>query len=175
VYGSDGLIITVSWWVVEVYKICTAYFSQVMHFFVTWLCAVRRGKWTGHPNPFNSWLSTPRGGGIMCIYECVPACAWVCGYAHLVPALYEDPSSLRADNCTCMHACIHTYIHTYIHTDRQTDRHGSDGAWISFQLVGTLGRTWSRWEDNINAYLKRIGYEDMHWIQLVQERLLWTR
>jgi hypothetical protein len=42
----------------------------------------------------------------MCIYECVPACAgicvcaWVCGYAHLVLALYEDPTSLRADNCT---------------------------------------------------------------------------
>jgi hypothetical protein len=38
----------------------------------------------------------------MRIYECVPvcACAWVCGYAHLVPALYEDPTSLWADNCT---------------------------------------------------------------------------
>jgi uncharacterized integral membrane protein len=30
----------------------------------------------------------------------VYAWAWVCGYAHLVPALYEDPTSLRADNCT---------------------------------------------------------------------------
>jgi hypothetical protein len=26
-----------------------------------------------------------------------------------MPALYEDPISLRADNCTY----IHTYIHTY--------------------------------------------------------------
>jgi hypothetical protein len=30
----------------------------------------------------------------------VYACAWVCGYMHLAPALYEDPTSLRADNCT---------------------------------------------------------------------------
>jgi len=29
---------------VEVYEICSAYFSQVMHFIVIWLCAVRRGK-----------------------------------------------------------------------------------------------------------------------------------
>jgi hypothetical protein len=40
--------------------------SQVMHFIVTWLCAVRRGKGTGHPTPFNSWLSTPRGSGMGC-------------------------------------------------------------------------------------------------------------
>jgi hypothetical protein len=33
----------------------------------------------------------------------VYACARVCGYAHLVPALYEDPTSLRADNCTYIH------------------------------------------------------------------------
>jgi hypothetical protein len=31
----------------------------------------------------------------------------VCVYAHLVPALYKDPTSLRADNYT--HACAHTY------------------------------------------------------------------
>jgi hypothetical protein len=48
----------------------------------------------------------------MCIYECmhvqVYACAWLCEYAHLVPALYEDPTSLRADNCTYIHdARIH--------------------------------------------------------------------
>jgi hypothetical protein len=51
-----------SLWVVEVYQIYTAYFSQVMHFIVAWMCAVRRGKGTGHPTPFNSWLNTPRGG-----------------------------------------------------------------------------------------------------------------
>jgi hypothetical protein len=68
------LINSVSLWVVEVYQICTAYFSQVMHFIVTWLCAVRRGKGTGHPIPFNSWLSTPRGGGMGC------ACVCMCRY-----------------------------------------------------------------------------------------------
>jgi hypothetical protein len=40
-------------------------FSQVMHF-VTWLCAVRMEKGTGHPTQFNSWLSTPRSGGMGC-------------------------------------------------------------------------------------------------------------
>jgi len=30
----------------------------------------------------------------------------VCVYAHLVPALYEDPTSLRADNCTYMYALV---------------------------------------------------------------------
>jgi hypothetical protein len=43
----------------------------------------------------------------LCVHVQVYVCAWVCGYAHLVPALYEDPTSLWADNCT--------YIHTYIH------------------------------------------------------------
>jgi hypothetical protein len=51
---------------VEVYQICTGYFSQVMHFIVAWLCAVQRGKGTGHPTPFNSWLSMPRGGAMGC-------------------------------------------------------------------------------------------------------------
>jgi hypothetical protein len=81
-------------------------------FIVTWMCAVRRGKGTGHPTPFNSWLSMPGGGGMgsaVCVFMSVYlrvqvyACAWVCGYAHLVPALYGDPTSLRADNCTCIH------------------------------------------------------------------------
>jgi hypothetical protein len=90
-----------------------------MHFIITWLCAVRRGKGTGHPTPFNSWLSTPRSGGMGCAvrgHVCmqVYACTCVCMYAHLVPALYEDPTSLRADNYTY----IHTYIHTYTHGRR---------------------------------------------------------
>jgi hypothetical protein len=33
----------------------------------------------------------------------VYACVCVCGYAPLVPALYGDPTSLRADNCTYIH------------------------------------------------------------------------
>jgi hypothetical protein len=48
--------------------------------------------------------------GVLYVYECVPVCAGVCGYAHLVPALYEDPTNIRADNWTY----IHTYIHTYV-------------------------------------------------------------
>jgi hypothetical protein len=78
-----------------------------MHFIVAWLCAVRRGKGTGHPTPFYSWLSTPRSGGMGCA---VRGHVCVCVYAHLVPALYEDRTSLQADNYTY----IHTYIHTYI-------------------------------------------------------------
>jgi hypothetical protein len=50
-------------------------------------------------------------------------CAWVCGYAHLVLAPYEDPTSLWADNCTCMHARTHTRAHTYIHTYVHTHTH----------------------------------------------------
>jgi hypothetical protein len=38
----------------------------------------------------------------------------LCVHAHLVPALYEDPASLRADDCT--------YIHTYIHTKAEEFR-----------------------------------------------------
>jgi hypothetical protein len=33
--------------------------------------------------------------GMQYVYLCVSACAWVCGYAHLVPA-----TGLRADSCT---------------------------------------------------------------------------
>jgi hypothetical protein len=51
-----------------------------------------------------------RGHVCMQVYVC--ACVCVCVYAHLVPALYGDPTSLRADKCTY----VHTYIHTYIHT-----------------------------------------------------------
>jgi hypothetical protein len=98
------LINSVSLWVVEVYQICTAYFSQVMHFIVTWLCAVRRGKGNWPPYPH----STPGlvrlavvVWGVLYVYIWVCACVcMVCGYAHLVPVLYGDPTSLRADNCT---------------------------------------------------------------------------
>jgi len=63
------------------------------------LCAVQRGKGTGHPTPFNSsqwWY------GVCCAWACVHACMHV----YLVLALYEDPISLWADNCT------HTHTHT---------------------------------------------------------------
>jgi hypothetical protein len=76
-------------------------FSQVMHFIVTWLCAVQRGKGTGHPTPFNCWLSTPRSGGMgRSVHGPVCMQVYVCVYAHLVPAVYGVPTSLRADNCT---------------------------------------------------------------------------
>jgi hypothetical protein len=87
-------------------------------FNITWLCAVWRGKRTGHPTPFNSWLSMPRIGGMgcvvcvfmsvcLCVHVQVYACAWLCGYVYLVPALYEDPTSLQADNCTYIHVAWH--------------------------------------------------------------------
>jgi hypothetical protein len=56
-------------------------FGQVMHFIIAWLCAVRRGKGTGHPTPFNSWLSTPRSGGMGCAvrgHVCMQVCVCVC-------------------------------------------------------------------------------------------------
>jgi hypothetical protein len=97
-------------------------FSQVMHFIITWLCAVQRGKGTGHPTPFNPWLSMPCGGGMgcavcvfmcVCLHVCVQvyACAWVCWYVHLVPALYEDPTSLWYVH-TYVHACVHARTHS---------------------------------------------------------------
>jgi hypothetical protein len=95
-------------------------FSQVnaLHRYLV-VCSTE-GKGTGHPTPFNSRLSTPRSGGMgcaICVFMCVPACAWMCGYAHLVLALYEDPTSLRADN--------YTYVRTYMHTDQYSlDRKG---------------------------------------------------
>jgi hypothetical protein len=87
---------------------------SLLYFIVAWLCAVWRRKGTGHPTPFNSWLSTPRGCGMGCavcvfmsvclhVHVQVYACACVCGYARLVPALYEDSTSLRAHNCTYIH------------------------------------------------------------------------
>jgi hypothetical protein len=51
---------------------------QVMHFIVTWLCAVWRGKGTRHPTPFNSWLSMPPSGGmgcVVCVFMSVCVCA----------------------------------------------------------------------------------------------------
>jgi hypothetical protein len=67
--------------VVEVYQICIAYFSQVMNFNIASLCAVRREKGTGHPTPFNCWLSTPRSGVwcVLCVGMCV--CMCLCLYA----------------------------------------------------------------------------------------------
>jgi hypothetical protein len=84
-----------------------------MHFIVAWLCVVRRGKGTGQPSQFNYWLSTTCGGGMGCDVR-GHVCMCECVYAHLVPVLYEDPTSLRADNCTYTHT--HTHIHTYIPT-----------------------------------------------------------
>jgi hypothetical protein len=71
-------------------------FSQVMHFIVAWLCTVRRGKGTGHPTPFSSWLSTPRSGGTGCavhghvcmqVYVC--ACVCVCARASGASTVWE--------------------------------------------------------------------------------------
>jgi hypothetical protein len=33
-----------------------------------------------------------------------------------------------------------------------------------------LRRTRIRWEDNINMDLQEVGYSDMYWIELVQDR-----
>jgi hypothetical protein len=95
---------------VEVYQICAAYFSQVMHFIVTWVCAVRRGKGTGHPTSFNSRLSTPRGGGMgcavcvvmsvcLCVHGCVCMRIWCRHCMRIQPAFGL--------------ITVHTYIRTY--------------------------------------------------------------
>jgi hypothetical protein len=36
-----------------------------------------------------------------------------------------------------------------------------------------LGRHRSTWEDNINMDLREIGWEDMYWIHLAQDRDQW--
>jgi hypothetical protein len=90
-------------------KILYAFFIFAMHFIVTWLCAVQRGKGTGHPTPFNSWLSTPRSGGMGCAVHGHVCNAGMCVHVHLVLALYRDPTILWADNCKRTHACAHTH------------------------------------------------------------------
>jgi hypothetical protein len=114
---TGWLILTVSLWVVEVYQICTAYFSQVMHFIITWLCAVRRGKGTGHPTPFDSWLSMPRSG---CMGRALGVFMSVC------MCRYMRVHGCMGMRTWCRHCMriqpafglitVHTYIHTYIHT-----------------------------------------------------------
>jgi hypothetical protein len=37
----------------------------------------------------------------------------------------------------------------------------------------TLGRPRRRWEDNIKMYLREIGFGDVHWINLAQDRDRW--
>jgi hypothetical protein len=36
-----------------------------------------------------------------------------------------------------------------------------------------LGRLRSRWEDNIKMDLQEVGWEDMNWIELAQDRDRW--
>jgi hypothetical protein len=56
----------------------------------------------------------------------------------------------------------------------------SDGGWEVYRvLVGKpegkrpLGRTRSRWEDNIKMGLMELGHGGMDWIELVQDRDRW--
>ena len=37
----------------------------------------------------------------------------------------------------------------------------------------SLGRTRPRWEDNINMDLQEVGYGDMDWIELAQDKNRW--
>jgi hypothetical protein len=78
---ADLLLLSAcAWW--KYTKLVFHIFSQVMHFIVAWLCAVRKGKGTGYPTPFNSWLSTPRSGGVGCAvhgHVCVCVCARASG------------------------------------------------------------------------------------------------
>jgi hypothetical protein len=87
-------------------KFCAHFLSppHYLCYMTAWLCAVWRGKGTGHHTPFNSWLSMPHSGGMGCaVCGHVWMQVYVCAHAHLVPALYEDPTSLRAGNCTHTH------------------------------------------------------------------------
>jgi hypothetical protein len=36
-----------------------------------------------------------------------------------------------------------------------------------------LGRPWRRWEDNISMDLREIGWEDVDWIRLAQNKDQW--
>jgi hypothetical protein len=78
--------------------------------------------------------------GVLCMGMCVR----VCVYAHLVPALYEDPTSLRADNCTYVRTYIHTYIHAYTHTygSLATRQDRQDGR-IENEVTGEVRVTWT--------------------------------
>jgi hypothetical protein len=157
---TPWLIIIVSLCVVEVYQICIAYFSQVMHFIVTWLCAVRRGKGTGHPTPFNSCLSTPRSGGMgcavrghVCMQVCV--CACVCMRIWCRHCLRMQPAFGLMT--------VHTYIHTYIHT-KERNIH------LGFGVIATIWKIFG--VDIIN--LPKILYLCMLTINHGNEGELWA-
>jgi hypothetical protein len=93
------------WW--RYMKFVLHIFNQVMHFIVAWLCAVQRGKGTGHPTPFNSWLSMPRSGGMRCAVHagmCVHACIWCQHCMRIQPAF-----GLKT---------THTHTHTHTHTSQ---------------------------------------------------------
>jgi hypothetical protein len=38
----------------------------------------------------------------------------------------------------------------------------------------TVGRPRRRWMDNINMYLREIGWDGLEWIELAQDRDQWT-
>jgi len=60
------------------------------------------------PPPPTSWPhSTP---GLVCLTVVV----WGVLHAHLVLALYEDPTSLWADNCAYIYTHTMSYVSTYI-------------------------------------------------------------
>jgi hypothetical protein len=40
-------------------------------------------------------------------------------------------------------------------------------------LVGTLGRSRHRWEDNFKVDLQEVGWWDMNWIVVAQDRDRW--
>jgi hypothetical protein len=41
------------------------------------------------------------------------------------------------------------------------------------EAKGSLGRTRRRWEENLKVYLIGIGYGDVNWIHLAQDRNHW--
>jgi hypothetical protein len=48
------------------------------------------------------------------------------------------------------------------------------GFWLGNpEVKRQLGRPRRRWEDNIEMYLREIGWDVMDWIQLVQDRDQW--
>jgi hypothetical protein len=133
------LLSACGWW--RYIKFVFHIFNQVMHFNVAWLYAVRRGKWTDHPTTFNSWLIKPHIGGMPCAvrgHVCMHAgiCMCMFMYAHLVPALYWDPTSLRADNCT-------------YNNNSNITRH--DKVLLKFALEYVIRKNWN-WMEHISSW-----------------------
>ena len=60
------------------------------------------------------------------------------------------------------------------HVARMRERRGVYRVWVGKpEYKRPLGRTRSRWEDNIKMYVQEVGCGGMDWIELAQDRDRW--